>query len=120
MEKKEKLNFEIEEGGKNLSNGQKQLICFVRAIIKNNKIIILDEATSSLDIETEKIIQRNMEKYFKDVTLIMITHHIHMVKNCKKIIVVELGHIVESGEYELLLKDKKSHFYSLYEESRKM
>ena len=120
IENDEKLNIEIKEGGKNISNGQKQLICFVRAIIKNNKIIILDEATSSLDLETEKIIQSNMEKYFKDVTLIMITHHIHMVKNCKKIIVVNQGHIVESGEYEVLLKNKSSHFYSLYEESRKM
>ena len=120
VEKSEKLQIEIKEGGKNLSNGQKQLICFVRAIIKNNKIIILDEATSSLDIETEKIIQENIEKYFKDVTLIMITHHIHMVKNCKKVIVIEQGRIVESGDYEELLKNKKTHFYSLYEESRKM
>ena len=120
LENNEKLNLQIKEGGQNLSNGQKQLICFARAIIKNNKIIILDEATSSLDLETEKIIQKNMEKYFKDVTLIMITHHIHMVKNCKRIIVINQGRIVESGEYEALLKDKKSHFYSLYEESRKM
>ena len=119
-EKSEKLHIEIKEGGKNLSNGQKQLICFIRAMIKNNKIIILDEATSSLDIETEKIIQENIEKYFKDVTLIMITHHIHMVKNCKKVIVIEQGRIVESGDYEKLLKNKNTHFYSLYEESRKM
>ncbi len=96
------------------------MICFARAIIKNNKIIILDEATSSLDLETEKIIKVNMEKYFKDVTLIMITHHIHMVKNCKKIIVVDQGRIIESGQYETLLKNKKSHFYSLYEESMTM
>ena len=80
----------------------------------------MDEATSSLDIETEKIIQRNIEKYFKDKTLIMITHHIPMVKNCKKVIVIEQGRIVESGDYEQLLKNKNSHFYSLYEESRKM
>ena len=119
-ENDEKLKLEIKEGGKNLSNGQKQLICFARAIIKNNKIIILDEATSSLDLETEKIIQKNMEKYFKNVTLIMITHHIHMVKNCKKIIVVDQGRIVEKGEYDVLLKNKGSYFYSLYEESRKM
>ena len=120
LDNNEKLKLEIKEGGKNLSNGQKQLICFARAIIKNNKIIILDEATSSLDLETEKIIKVNMEKYFKDVTLIMITHHIHMVKNCKKIIVVDQGRIIESGQYETLLKNKKSHFYSLYEESMTM
>ena len=120
LEDDEKLEFPIKEGGKNLSNGEKQLICFARAMIKNNKIIILDEATSSLDLETEKIVQVNMEKYFKDMTLIMITHHIHMAKNCKKIIVVNQGRIVESGEYETLLKNKHSNFYSLYEESRKM
>ena len=120
LDDNEKLKLEIKEGGKNLSNGQKQLICFARAIIKNNKIIILDEAISSLDLETEKIIKMNMEKYFKDVTLIMITHHIHMVKNCRKIIVVDQGRIIESGQYEALLKDKKSHFYSLYEESKAM
>jgi ABC-type multidrug transport system fused ATPase/permease subunit len=119
MDKKAKLNFYIKEGGKNLSNGQKQLICFARALIKGNKIMILDEATSSLDIETEKIIQENMEKYLENVTMIMITHHIHMVKNFKKIIVIEQGRIVESGDYDSLLKNKRSHFYSLYEESRK-
>ena len=120
IDNNEKLNLEIKEGGKNLSNGQKQLLCFARAMIKKNKIIILDEATSSLDLETEKIIQMNMEKYFKNITLIMIAHHIHMVKNCKKIIVVNQGRIVESGEYESLLKNKMSYFYSLYEESRNM
>ena len=115
----EKLNYEILESGKNLSPGQKQLICFARAVIKNNKIVILDEATSSLDYETEKTIKKNMEKYFQNCTLIMITHHIHLVKNFKKIIVVEQGRIVESGDYDSLLKNKRSHFYSLYEESRK-
>ena len=119
LDNKEKLNLEIKDGGKNLSNGQKQLICFARALIKGNKIIILDEATSSLDIETEKIIQENIEKYLKNVTMLIITHHIHMVKNLKKIIVVQQGRIVESGDFDSLLKNKRSHFYSLYEESRK-
>ena len=119
MDNKEKLNFDIKEGGKNLSNGQKQLICFARALIKGNKIMILDEATSSLDIETEKIIQENIEKYLKNVTMLIITHHIHMVKNYEKIIVVDQGRIVEFGNYDSLLKNKNSHFYSLYEESKK-
>ena len=117
--KSKRLDFHVSENGNNFSLGEKQLICFARALIKGNKIIILDEATSSLDIETEKIIQENLEKYLKDVTMIMITHHIHMVKNFKKIIVIEQGRIVESGDYDSLLKNKRSHFYSLYEESRK-
>ena len=119
MNNNEKLNLDIKEGGKNLSNGQKQLICFARALIKGNKIMILDEATSSLDIETEKIIQENIEKYLKNVTMLVITHHIHIVKNFKKIVVVDQGRIVESGDYDSLLKNKLSHFYSLYEESKK-
>ena len=119
MDNKEKLNLDIKEGGKNLSNGQKQLICFARALIKGNKIMILDEATSSLDIETEKIIEVNIQKYLKDVTMLVITHHIHNVKNYKKIVVVDQGRIVESGDYDSLLKNKSSHFYSLYEESKK-
>ena len=80
--------------------------------------MILDEATSSLDIETEKIIQENIEKYLKNVTVITITHHIHVVKNLKKIIVVDQGRIVEFGDFDSLLKNKNSLFYSLYEESK--
>ncbi len=114
---REKLMFEIKENGINLSIGQKQLICFARALIKNNKIILLDEATSSLDIETEKIIQKNMHKYFGGATVILIAHHIQMVKDCKHIIVIDKGEIVESGTYQKLLQDKTSFFYSLYSES---
>jgi ABC-type multidrug transport system fused ATPase/permease subunit len=110
----EKLNINISENGKNLSLGQKQLISFARAVIKKNKIIILDEATSSVDTETEKIIQNNMEKYFGDSTVIIIAHHLQMVKNCKTIYVIDNGEIVESGSYSDLLKDKNSKFYSLY------
>ena len=111
---KEKLDLKIKENGKNLSLGEKQLICFARAVIKKNKIVILDEPTSSLDIETEKIIQNNMKKYFHDSTVIMIAHHLQMVKGCQTIIVIDNGEVVEIGSYSELLKDKNSKFYSLY------
>ena len=114
MGKKEKLNLKIKENGKNLSLGEKQLISFARTIIKNNKIIILDEATSSLDTETEKIIQNNLKKYCKDSTVIMIAHHLQMVKECQNILVIDNGEIIEFGTYSDLLKDKNSKFYSLY------
>ena len=117
LNKKDKLNFEILENGKNLSPGQKQLICFARAVIKNNKIIILDEATSSLDYETEKTIQKNVEKYFQKCTLIMITHHISMVKNFENIIVIDKGEIIEKGSYEELTKNKKGLKTVLYEDN---
>ena len=115
LKNNEKLNYEILENGKNLSPGQKQLICFARAVIKNNKIVILDEATSSLDYETEKTIKKNMEKYFKNCTLLMITHHISMVKDFKKIIVIDKGEIVESGSYTELMSNKNGAFSSIKE-----
>ena len=111
---KEKLNIKIKENGKNLSLGEKQLISFARAIIKKNKIIILDEATSSLDTETEKIIQKNMKYYFKDCTVIIIAHHLQMVQGCQTILVMDNGQIVEMGSYNDLLNDQNSKFYSLY------
>ena len=106
LNNKEKLEYEIKENGKNISPGQKQLICFARAAIKRNKIVILDEATSSLDHETEKTIKNNMEKYFKGCTLIMITHHISMLKDFKNIIVVDKGEIIEKGNYSEILSHK--------------
>ena len=114
----EKLNFEILENGKNLSPGQKQLICFARAVIKNNKIVILDEATSSLDFETENTIKKNMDKYFKNCTLIMITHHISMVKDFNNIIVIDKGEIIDEGSYEKLMKNKNGMSTVLYEEEK--
>ena len=118
LNNKEKLEYEIKENGINLSPGQKQLICFARAVIKNNKIIILDEATSSLDVETEKTIKANMEKYFKDCTLIMITHHISMVEGFENIIVIDKGEIIESGSYSELLENKNGFFSSLSKEAQ--
>ena len=118
LKNKEKLNYEILENGKNLSPGQKQLICFARAVIKNNQIVILDEATSSLDFETENTIKKNMDKYFKNCTLIMITHHISMVKDFKNIIVIDKGEIIDEGSYEKLMKNKNGISKVLYEEEK--
>ena len=112
-----RLNIEIKENGSNLSIGEKQLICFVRAALKKSKVIILDEATSSMDVQTEKIIQNNINENLKDCTIIMIAHHIQMVSACQRIIVIDKGEIVECDSYEKLMNDKKSKFYELYSES---
>ena len=109
----EKLEIVITENGKNMSLGEKQLIAFARTALKKNKIVILDEATSSMDFETEKIIQKNMQKYFADSTVLMIAHHLNMVKDCQTIVVVDTGEIVETGSYADLMGDKNSIFYSL-------
>ena len=112
-----RLNIKIKEGGSNLSIGEKQLICFARATLKKSKLIILDEATSSMDVHTEEIIQKNMKILFEDCTVIMIAHHIQMVNKCQKIVVLDNGEIVECDSYENLMGNKKSKFYSLYKES---
>ena len=104
------MKIEIKENGNNLSIGEKQLICFARAALKKSKIIILDEATSSLDYNTEKIINENMEKMFKDCTIILITHRFNVVKICEKVFVVDNGEIIEKGIYDNLIKDKKVNF----------
>ena len=110
-----KLNFYIKENGSNLSLGEKQLICFARVFLKNSKIIILDEATSSLDSTTENIIKKKLNNC--EATLIIIAHHISMVKECEKIMVLDKGEILEFDTYDNLLKNKNSKFFELYNES---
>ena len=114
LDDKNKLNYEIKENGNNLSTGEKKLICFARTIIRNNKIVILDEATSSLDFETKKIIIENIEKYLKDCTVIIITNQEDILKKCNRVIVIDNGEIVEVGNYEKLIQNKNSLFYSLF------
>lgn len=70
------LNFQIQSGGCNLSSGEKQLICICRAILRKNKVIIMDEATANIDIMTEKMIQKLIKESFKDNTVITIAHRV--------------------------------------------
>ena len=109
-----KLNFEIKENGKNLSSGEKKLICFARTIIKKNKIVILDDPTSGLDMQTKNIIYKNVKKYLKDKTVIIITNQEELIKLCDKIVVVDNGNIVEYGSYNKLIKDKINSFCNLF------
>ena len=90
------------------------LICFARTLIKKNKIVIMDETTSSLDTKTKKIINENIEKYLKESTVLMITNQIDMLKRCDKIIVIDNGEIIQIGKYDELIEDKNSIFYKLF------
>ena len=110
----EGIRTRIKEYGNNMSFGCRQLVCFARAILRKSKIIILDEATSSVDQKTEEVIQDAIENIFKDSTVITIAHRIQTVKKCDKIIVMEAGKIVETGKPEDLINDHDSKFYSLY------
>ncbi len=104
---------EVGEGGSMLSTGQKQLISFARAILSNPKIFVLDEATSSVDTETEKIIQDAIQKILKGRTSFIIAHRLSTIRSADRILVIEDGKIVESGTHKELLK-LKGYYYRLY------
>lgn len=101
---KKGIHTEVMEGGSNLSQGEKQLISFARAYIRNPKILILDEATSNIDTETETIIQEGINKLKKDRTTFIIAHRLSTIKDVDKIIVLSYGNVVEMGNYEKLMK----------------
>lgn len=100
----------INEEGTNISQGQKQLLTIARAIISNPEIMILDEATSSVDTRTEKALQDAMQETLKNRTSFVIAHRLSTIKNSKLILVMNKGHIVEQGNHEELLK--KGGFYA--------
>jgi len=105
--------YVVRERGSSISLGQRQLLSFLRAYLSDPKILILDEATSSIDIESEKLIQRATEKITKNRTSIIIAHRLSTIVNADKIIVMEHGKIVEEGKHEELLK-KKGYYSILY------
>ena len=106
-------NLEINEETSNISEGQKQLLTIARAILKNPKILILDEATSSVDTRTEELIQKAMDTLMKGRTSFIIAHRLSTIKNADLILVLKDGDIIEQGTHEELLK-KNGLYKSLY------
>ena len=109
----EGYNTFLKDGGNELSQGQKQLISFARAIIRNPKILILDEATSSIDTETEHIIQSAISKVLKGRTSIMIAHRLSTIVDCDRILVMKDGKVIEDGNHKTLM-EKHGYYYQLY------
>jgi len=107
-------DYDVKERGASLSTGQRQLISFVRAYVYNPKILVLDEATSSIDTETEELIQTAIEKLTKGRTSILVAHRLSTIKNADKIIVLDKGKLMEQGTHEELLT-QNGIYKNLYE-----
>jgi len=104
---------QLRERGTNLSGGQKQLLAFARAAIRNPSILVLDEATASLDVATEALIQEALERLMADRTAIIIAHRLSTIRNVDRILVLKRGQLVESGSHEELLQ-QEGLYASLY------
>jgi subfamily B ATP-binding cassette protein MsbA len=107
------LDTLIGERGVKLSGGQRQRLAIARAILANPKIIILDEATSSLDTESEALIQKSLSELIKDRTTIVIAHRLSTIKQADQILVIEAGNIVERGTHDQLI-EKEGRYFELY------
>jgi ATP-binding cassette subfamily B protein len=108
------FDYKVMERGATLSMGQRQLISFIRSMVFDPSILILDEATSSIDSESEEIIQQAIEKLVKDRTSIVIAHRLSTIQNADKILVLDKGQLVEAGTHEELLA-KGGHYAGLHE-----
>ena len=108
-------NYNVKERGVGLSTGQRQLISFLRAYIKNPQILVLDEATSSIDTDSELLIQKAIEKITENRTSIIIAHRLSTIMKADNIIVMDGGKIVEAGTHHDLLKNINGHYQKLYQ-----
>ena len=111
------LAFEVAQNGENFSVGQRSLICLARALLRRTKVLILDEATAAVDVETDDLIQKTIRKEFQDRTILTIAHRIKTVMDSDKILVLEKGRVCEYETPQELMKRKDSLFYRLAEQA---
>ena len=113
MEMENGYYTQINERGSRLSQGQRQLISFARALLADPKILILDEATSSIDTETEILLQKGLNELLKGRTSFIIAHRLSTIKNADFIMYIDAGGIAEMGSHEELIS-QKGEYYKLY------
>ena len=111
------LSHPVSEGGDNLSVGQKQLICLGRALLRKSRVIVLDEATAAVDIETDELIQTTIRKEFNDCTIVTIAHRLNTILDYDRVLVMNRGQVAEYDSPQVLLNDQNSIFFSMAKDS---
>ncbi|KAG6794912.1 multidrug resistance-associated protein 4 [Apis mellifera caucasica] len=114
------LDYNVEQGGVNFSVGQRQLLCLARAILRNNKILLLDEATANVDPTTDALIQRTIRQKFKDCTVLTIAHRLNTIMDNNKVLVMDHGMAIEFDHPYILLKNDENHFTKMVKETGKV
>lgn len=109
------INEIVAESGSNFSIGQRQLICLARAIVRNNKILVMDEATANVDAYTDNLIQKTIREKFADCTVITIAHRLHTLMDSDRVLVIDDGRVIEFDQPYNLLQNKNSVFYAMVE-----
>lgn len=112
------LLYKITEGGENLSVGQRQLVCLARALLRKSKILVLDEATAAVDMETDGLIQETIRAEFADCTIVTIAHRLNTVIDYDRILVLDQGRVIEYDTPSSLLAKKTSTFYSMAKDAK--
>jgi len=107
------LQHRVHEKGENFSQGQRQLLCLARALLRRTRILILDEATAAVDLETDEIVQATIRREFSHCTVVTIAHRINTILDCDKVAVLSGGTVVEFDSPQALMENEDSAFASL-------
>lgn len=103
----------VQEGGNNLSTGQKQLISFARAVVADPQILVMDEATSSVDTQTEHVLQHSLQQVLHGRTSFVVAHRLSTIRAADRILVIDQGELKEQGSHEMLIA-QQGRYYELY------